>query len=123
MKKILFLVVLSFMLIGCGDDEPTVELDPVGASCTVAEGCASDVCATEYLDGTVIVGGVCTFSCDFEDNRCAEGQECLRYNRTGESLCFARSDSIEDCRGEEGWDCYPFHDSTRKTIGVCIPPL
>lgn len=123
MKSILFAVVLSCMLIGCGDDEPEVELAPVGASCVIAEGCASDVCATKYADGTIIEGGVCTFSCDFTDNPCVEGQECLRYNRTGESLCFAHCGTVVDCRGEEGWTCHPFQDSAGNPIGVCIPPL
>ena len=123
MKSILIAIVCSLALLGCGDDEPTVELAPVGAACTVAEGCASDVCATSYIDGTVIEGGVCTFSCDFTDNPCEEGQECLRYNRTGEFLCFARCELETECRVAEGWTCHPFVDELGKSIGVCIPPL
>jgi len=137
MKKFIGFTIVIFAIClitsSCGSGGP----DPVenGVTCELSEECVSGNCVTEFQDETEVAGGFCTDECawlttDGEEceagldclvDSCPDTELCLRYNPTGEKVCFQKCTANEDCRVNEGWECVCldfFCDAQ-----ACVPPL
>lgn len=111
------LIAIALLAAACGSDTRED-----GASCVASDECGSGLCVTQFADGQVVDGGVCTQECEWgegSEDTCPDGQVCLWYIYTDEKLCFLRCGSDDDCRTEDGWSCAVLDSST----SACIPNL
>jgi len=127
MSKSIVLVSILFVLSCAGGTDDPVEN---GESCDVAEDCLSGYCLTEFVDGTTIDGGMCTDECEWNDDltdTCVEGEICLRWNATGEKVCFQECTSNDDCRSndtecnDDDWTCECLDSFCSER--ACLPRL
>lgn len=118
--KLVMGILMSVMLVAaCGDDGGDATLQN-GESCMMDGECVSGTCVTEFENGQEVLGGLCTNECSFEDeDSCAEGEICLRYNPTNEFVCFPTCDTNEDCRADWSCACLDFFCVSK----ACAPPL
>lgn len=131
MRLTLGTVLACALTVACGDGTNTPDATPPpaanGEACVASDECVSELCMTEWADGTVIAGGMCTDECEWGDpdaleGTCTgEGEICLRYNPTEEFNCFQSCAGSDDCRVEEGWSCECLDFFCN--VQACIPPL
>lgn len=130
MKNILTLTLALFMTTAaCGEGPapaPVTVLEN-GEACDAEDEsfvCEGELCLEEFADGTDVDEGLCTDTCewneDFSDS-CEEGYMCLNYRPTNEFFCFEDCSTDSDCRTEDGWSCLCLDFLCAE--GACIPDL
>lgn len=113
------ITVAFIMLIAACDSPPR---GSNGDGCSADNSCESGLCVQAFADGQVLEGGICSQECEWTgglSDDCPEPEVCLRYNATGEKLCFLECESDDDCRADEGWICLAVGDG----YAACVPPL
>lgn len=111
---------ICFIVVSVGCDGP--DRADNGGACVEDNSCNSGLCVEAFGNGTVVEGGLCTQECEWTGglmDDCPEEEVCLRYNATGEKLCFLECETDDDCRSDEGWVCQFVGDG----YSACIPPL
>jgi len=128
MNKFLIAALVSLFAVACGDGAKEPDLLENGAACAADnedEVCTDPAfCLEEFENGTPVAGGMCTDECEWNEDytdTCSDGELCLRYNPTGEKVCFQGCSADADCREDDGYSCLCLDFFCQSQ--ACVPDL